>query len=142
MEEKTDIARSDHAPNTSIKQEFIAWLTEIRAHWFQSIDEPLNHKKRFGYAFAGSLTWVIVIFWERFLKSMDNDLLGPWLLLQIIWIPLIAFALIIPFWFAWLVSWRERPIGPIRLFFEGILMPTVVMLLLSISNPQMMNGAS
>ena len=140
---------ADAHSSTTIKEEFAKLLGEVRTHWLQPVTTPLPRRQRFIYACTGSATWVIVITQGRFVSFLEYTLsLNPvfeiadlellWPLIPLIWIPLLIFT--IPLWFGWLVSWRERPVGPIRLYLEGILLPTAVILILRVCRPDIIGG--
>ena len=119
----------------SISQEIALLIAELRNHWLQPLNEPLTRSKRFTYALVGSATWVFATF---LMRIQSESMVRIWLLLfreSAIWVIMAGMAVLIPLWFAWLVSWRERSIGPIRLFLEGIILPTLVGFVLSYSQP-------
>ena len=138
--------------STSIRQELATLVAEIRTHWLQPVPSALPQLRRFGYAYVGSLSWLVGTLWQRveltlsrFSQQLEELNLGseeilltylPLLWIPVIWIPLIVLGLLLPAWFGWLVSWRDRKVGPIRLYLEGILLPMAVMLILGLFSPE------
>ena len=135
------------APSSGpIAREIAEWLRDIRKGWTHSLDkstshldphgnphrDPLSHPLRWGYATSGSLTWlvgltvVLVSMDPRFVNLILSDLiLGPTLL--------ILGGLVISAWFGWLIAFVDRKCGPLRLFLDGLLLPTATMTIIGLS---------
>ena len=97
--------------------------------WNTPLDEPLHRRQRFGYAFAGSISWVFYNFdpyWSNVLASLS----GGRLLLAAIVMQLALGA-----WFAGLISYQDRRCSPSRFFLEGLLFPGVAGALLTAGSP-------
>ena len=124
---------ADSESKKSIAHEIALWLAELRAHWFQPIEAPLAWWRRFGYACAGSLTWLMGIWLserspissERLPTELANINPQLWVS-QFVPSVLIVVSIAAPVFFAWLVAWRERSVGPISLYIQGFLLPVFV----------------
>ena len=129
-EARSDVAKEGKTGRHLVSQEIATLIAEFRSHWLQPLERPMRRAKRFAYGLAGSVTWVLG---TSLTRLQDEAMLNLWFFAYpepVFWITM-TLAVPIPLWFAWLVSWRERPVGPIRLFLDGIILPTVVAFLLS-----------
>ena len=80
----------------------------VNETWNTPLGEPLHRRQRFGYAFAGSISWVFYNFdpyWSNVLASLS----GGRLLLTAIVMQLALGA-----WFAGLISYQDRRCSPSR----------------------------
>ena len=119
-------------PSGPVAQEFAEWLKAIRQGWTQSLKKPPTawHQKRLMYACAGSFTWfsgtvtLLVLGDPRFLNFATGGLVSLYGVLGIV---------LLSFWFGWLVAFVDRNAGPIRLFLDGILLPTATLAIISLS---------
>jgi len=126
-------AATDSGP---IAKELACWLNKIRTGWTQSVEDTQRgwtdgkkHCFRLVYALSGSFTWlvgttVLVLGDPRFLNLINIQLLTAFAAPV-----LILFAA----WLGWLVAFADRGAGPIRLFLDGILLPTATITLIALS---------
>lgn len=113
-------ATADH----SLAELFYTWSQA----WSKPLKKELDWKLQFGYAFAGSLTWVVLNIgpeWLSYLRSFNTTVSLGLLGLAFVFQALLAA------WFAWLISYQVRACSPSRLFLEGLLFPGVAATLLS-----------
>lgn len=103
-------------------------LGEIGDSWNRPLkDKPLEKPRPFLYAFAGSLPW----FWVN-LSLPDFEIFqetGPFDGTSLAIITLVA-QISLGLWFAWLISYQQRPCSPSRYFLEGLLFPGIAAALL------------
>ena len=100
-------------------------LCEIGDSWIKPLQgRPLQQPQPFLYAFAGSFPW----FWVNLTEMPTFDIFNEssTALDTITSITQIVLGL----WFAWLISYRERPCSPSRFFLEGLLFPGIAAALL------------
>lgn len=126
-------AATDSGP---VAKELACWLKAIRLGWTQSVKdeqeswtEKDRRRFRLKYALSGSLTWVIgtaalVLGDPRFLNLISIGLLSAF-----IGLVLILFAA----WVGWLVAFADRSAGPVRLFLDGLLLPTATVAIIALS---------
>ena len=133
----------EHAAKTAsdsgpVARELAEWLKAFRVGWTQSLG--LKHEKwtdkqklrfRLMYALSGSFTWVggtvLIVLGDPLFANiftLTNE-------------PVTAFALLVAMlfalWTGWLVAFADRKAGPIRLFLDGLLLPTATVALLGLS---------
>ena len=125
---KLPVPADIQAPKTAgaalVNQLFSAWAQT----WNKPLPEPLPWASRFRYAFAGAVPWVFVNFGSEWLSTLQAFgpessvvLIGTGVVLQ----------LVLGGWFAWLISYQERPCSPSRFFLEGLLFPGIAAALLT-----------
>lgn len=87
--------------------------------------KELSQGWRFGYALTGSVPWLFINFRPEWFNTL-NAVFGEYgVVLSTI------MRLGLGLWFAWLISYRDRPSPPTRFFLEGLLLPGVAGSLLS-----------
>ena len=120
---------------TPVAQEISEWLKQIRESWFGELPKALWLPYRFGFAAAGALVFAIYhavpqpgtrLLTQEASVSLGTAIMRDW-----------SFALylgsaVLVVGTGILVAWRDRKSGPIRLFFDGILIPTGAALLLGL----------
>jgi len=80
--------------------------------------------KRFGYAFAGAVPWILYNLNDTVTDALPS--LGTGELAVSV-----GLQLLLAGWFAWLISWQKRPCPPSRLFLEGMTFPAFTLVLLT-----------
>ena len=143
----TDGKPTPVAPSSGpIAREIAEWLRDIRKGWTNSLDRstshidphgdphrgPLSRPLRWGYAASGSLTWLVGFTVVR--VSMDTRFVNFILSDSIFGATFLMLGgLVISAWFGWLISFVDRKCGPLRLFLDGLLLPTAAMTLIGLS---------
>lgn len=113
---------SDLAPRRTLGDvlyELLGWNTPLEK------SKQLKKPWRFGYALAGSVPWIFINFdpeWLNILAVVFGEY-GA--------VISTVLRLGLGLWFAWLISYRDRPSPPTRFFLEGLLLPGVAASLLS-----------
>ena len=115
-------------------------LSRLGDSWNRPLkDDILSRKWRFIYALAGALPWFFV--------HLDPDWLNTVVTLEMAaatwsWVPSALAQFGLGAWFAWLISFQERPCSPSRFFLEGLLFPGVAAGLLSARSllPSLLGG--
>ena len=99
--------------------ELLGWNAPLKE------SRQLGRPWRFVYALTGTVPWFFVNFDPEWLNTLDS-VLGEYgaVLSAILRLGLGLF-------FAWLISYRDRPSPPTRFFMEGLLLPGVAANLLS-----------
>lgn len=101
-----------------------SWIRPLKSN-------PLKHRWRFVYAFAGSWPWLFVNLREDSVKTIsvfgEGGIFGAGALADVIYVVQIGIGL----WFAWLISYQKRSCSPGRFFIEGLLFTGVTASLLS-----------
>ena len=122
-------ADQDEKPKPSSPASALSQLFELASHMWTPLQTPLPQRKRFGFAFAGSLSWVFYNsdpYWLNVIESLP----GAWLLPATA-----AMQIVIGAWFAWLISYQARHCSPSRFFLERLLFPGVAGALLTAGSP-------
>lgn len=128
----TKAVATDSGP---VAKELACWLKAIRTGWTQSVkDQQQNwspkrrYRFRLGYALSGSITWAIgvavFLFDPSFLGIIDIGVATAFA------VPVL---LVFAAWFGFLVAFSDRGAGPVRLFLDGMLLPTVALAIISLS---------
>ena len=119
-----------------VAKELACWLRAIRLGWTQSVKgeqenwtQKEKYRFRLKYALSGSFTWIIgtTVFLlgdPRFLGLIDSGVTTAFA------IPVfLVFAACVGF----LVAFSDRGAGPVRLFLDGMLLPTVTIAIIALS---------
>ena len=126
-------AATDSGP---VAKELACWLKAIRLGWTQSVKdeqeswtEKDRRRFRLKYALSGSLTWVIgtaalVLGDPRFFNLINIGLLSAFAGLVL---------LLFTAWVGWLVAFADRSAGPVRLYLDGLLLPTATVAIIALS---------
>ena len=111
-----------------ITSEMSRWLKQVRESWFGELDTALPSWGRFIFAAGGAGLFVSyqpgspIVAAPGDARLLDVlDVLEPMVAENILYGVLV---LIIVVWVGVIVAWRKRQSGPVRLFFDGILVPT------------------
>ena len=114
----------------TVNEEISEWIRVLREQWLTPVDQGWGFGRRFFCALVGSLSVFMLVAFSRLVTWLDLALedfsnYGP----------ILGLALVISFlvavWFAWLVSWKDFGYGPVRLYFSGIVLPTLAWLIVS-----------
>ena len=118
----------------AINAEIAEWLKQIRVSWLGELRHPFAPVYRFGFAASGATTFALYhgtplatseLLTQPAQQALANIVTaGTGTLLNFV----VNVVLIVGT--GTLVAWRPRKSGPIRLFFDGILLPTGVAALL------------
>ena len=101
-------------------------LYEIGESWTKPLAEkPLEQPQPFLYALAGSFPWL----WVN-LRMSDLDILAESGADALIATVTLVVQIVLGVWFAWLISYQNRPCSPSRFFLEGLLFPGIAAALL------------
>ena len=118
-----------------LNEELAEWVAELRNLWSGKIEDPLSHLKRFFYAFIGAFTFfffLVILRLQEIPSPAENLVERRDPISQLISDPAFVFVvsfgliIIISLWVAWLVSWREQPYSPLRLYLSGLTFPALV----------------
>ena len=117
-----------------IAQEIAKWLRDIRKGWTQSLDNPaspnaLSRPLRWVYGASGSFTWSFGL--ALVVMARDPRFINP--IFTYDPVTLILAGLIFSVWFGWLIAFVNRKCGPIRLFLDGLLLPTATVTIIALS---------
>ena len=124
------------AASGPVAQELAEWLKAIRVGWTQSLGkeheewtDERKHRFRLMYALSGSVAWlggtaVLVLGDPRFVNFLYSDLMTALAM---------PVAMLFAFWTGWLVAFADRKAGPIRLFLDGLLLPTATIAIVALS---------
>lgn len=127
-----NIVWSSRGATPTVNQALGNWLQTLKDQWFAAAPEILAWPRRMLYSYCGSLFWAFFFF----LSYDSNPLLQtPSALRAFLLDPdaqVIALT-VVPFFFAWLVSWPKRRYTPTRLFLGGLLLPTAAVSIVSLS---------
>ena len=97
--------------------------------WADEALKGRSPRKRFGYAFAGALTFsfmfFVLVIGDEIPSALVDETMG-WVLLTTVSLG----TFVVSVWFGWLVSSRDMGYGPTRLYLSGMILPMVVWLLL------------
>lgn len=117
-----------------LARELADWLHDIRSGWTKPLREPLPALERLFWACGGSTTWlfgfmlVISTRDTRFVNFIFADLIYAYCIL--------ALVALYSFWFGYLVAFSPRKVGPVRLFLDGLLLPTATVSIIAIATEQ------
>ena len=112
-----------------IARELAKWLCEIRSR--RTVPEQLDVKQKRFWAFGGSITWmfgfVLVLSTRepRFLNFIFANLISVSFTLTLV----VLYSL----WFGWLLASSNRKVSRVRLFLDGLLLPTATVTIISIA---------
>lgn len=114
-----------------IAKELAEWLRASRSGWTESVPEPLSIGWRRLYACAGSFTWLVGFVLVIFLRDSTffNFVFGDLIPVSFMLTVLVSFSI----WFGWIVAFAKRPFGPVRLFLNGLLLPTATVSIIGFS---------
>ena len=106
----------------SLSSELGELVKLVRKQWLDPVCPGWGQGKRFLMALAGSLTFLGVV-----IPALKENL--P---LYVVTEPMILSAVIIyaSLLFAWLGSWKDGGYSPMRLYFSGLIPPSIVALIL------------
>jgi len=129
--------KTEDAP-TSVKQELAEWLRALRLGWTQSLEEPLEQWVRLFIAGAGTFTWLVgvVLFAAVGDPRFANFVVGG-VTSGAVFTVLSIFVPLVSLWFGWLIAFVPRRSGPIRLFLDGLLLPTATLAVIAVSMGRM-----
>lgn len=134
----TDGKPAPAAPSSGpIAQEIAKWLRDIRKGWTQSLDDSppppspnaLSRPLRWVYGASGSFTWLFGL--ALVVMARDPRFVNPIFTYEPV--TLILTGLIFSAWFGWLIAFVNRKCGPIRLFLDGLLLPTATATIIGLS---------
>lgn len=106
-----------------IAQEIAEWLREIRSRWTAPLSKPLSVELQNFFAFAGSFTWMIGFVFTIRAHPILASLQTAGVTLGIFGV--LGVMTFFSFWFGFLVAFSRRKASPVRLFLDGLLLPTV-----------------
>ena len=124
-ERRNQVAKPKPSPFTS---EISRWLKQVRKSWFGELKTALSMRSRFLFAAVGA--GLFSLYHEG--PQLGNLLLAPEASQALgsalgqgrgaLFFDFVTVVIVV--WTGVIVAWRERKSGPIRLFFDGILVPT------------------
>ena len=122
------------AASGAIAQEVAEWLKTLRQGWTEPLSEPLEHWVRFCIAGMGTFTWLLGVLWftavtePRFANFVFIGVTSDAVLVVLTVLVLIATLV-----FGWLIAFKPRRSGPIRLFLDGLLLPAATLTIIALS---------
>lgn len=125
----TAVADARATSSGPIAQELAKWLCEIRSR--RTVPEQLEVEQKRFWAFGGSITWmfgfVLVLSTRepRFLNFIFANLISVSFTL--------ALVVLYSLWFGWLLASSNRKVSRVRLFLDGLLLPTATVTIISIA---------
>ena len=105
-----------------IAREFAKWLRKIRSGWTASNPEPLPFPLRRFYASVGSFTWMIGFVFAVTGNPTLANIHSVGVTLDVFGV--LGVMSVVSLWFGWLVAFSDRKASPVRLFLDGLLLPT------------------
>lgn len=107
-----------------LAHELVQWSAALRSRWLDPIEKELRTFQRFFAALAGSITFFVG--WVAFKITVEPEIFFGFIAFEtfpiaIIFVTFIIYALV----FACLVAWPAKKVGPIRLYFSGLLLPVI-----------------
>ena len=122
QEANPEPSSTEESQPISLSSELAKWVKLLREQWMEPVKPGWGQGKRFLTAFIGSLTFlgiVIPVLKENFwFVAVTEPVMAT---LSII---------ILSMWFAWLGSWKDGGYSPMRLYFSGLIPPSIVALIL------------
>ena len=119
MSGNDSIMEVDQDQYTTINRELGEWIRRLRCQWMSRNPENWGRPHRFFYGLLGAATvfgaWTIPNI--GLFESLDF-----W---AVLWA--ILNGVVPPFWFAWLVSWKDFSHGPVRLYLSGMFLSMLVL---------------
>ena len=105
----------------SLSSELGELVKLVREQWLEPVCPGWGQWNRFLMALMGSLTFlgiIIPILEEKFFLFVATE-------------PILLYAgiLVASMWFAWLGSWKDGGYSPMRLYFSGLIPPSIVALI-------------
>lgn len=138
MAEAVPTSQEEHRPqNSSFAEEMAMILRELRCQWFSSQSQnnwPLF--KRIVPSLFGSLTFFIAATFVRLSEVEVNQsetissqigAISNLIIFADLWIVILIIVFVYSVFFAYLASWRDSARGPVRLYFMGLLIPAITM---------------
>ena len=109
---------------SALMGELREWSATLRRYWLDPTDKAINAYLRFLAALAGSITffigWILYVALgqaEIFLAYISPAGIPLYITIAV----LIGYAAV----FASLVTWPAKKIGPMKLYFAGLLLPAI-----------------
>lgn len=118
----TDVKLPSAAFRGPIAQEIANWLCEIRSRRTESAPKLLCIKSRLLYASVGSFTWMIGFVFAVTGNPTLANIYSVGVTLDVFGV--LGVMSVVSLWFGWLVAFSDRKASPVRLFLDGLLLPT------------------
>lgn len=126
------------AASGAIAQEVAEWLKTLRQGWTEPLPEPLEHWVRFFIAGMGTFTWLLgVLLFAAVSEPRFANFVFVGVASNAVLVVLTVLVPMATLVFGWLIAFKPRRSGPVRLFLDGLLLPAATLTIIALSMGRM-----
>ena len=126
------------AASGAIAQEVAEWLKTLRQGWTEPLSEPLERRVRWFIAGMGTFTWLLgVLLFAAVAEPRLASFVFVGVASNAVLVVFPVLGLLATLVFGWLVAFKPRRSGPVRLFLDGLLLPAATLTIIALSMGRM-----